>query len=156
MMTETLPDIARKVSAPEYLAFGNAVLFGMAFCTVLVFTDLFFAKVRNLIEQEGIWGAYRLVRNYFLEKRVFKDELAVSVYIVFLAIMLRAFFIWRWCEYGGAPVDFPILRVFCADLQMVVGFACVIRISARTDPRNWPWIASIAFSLLLGWYTVAF
>lgn len=149
-MFQTLVRINEKV----YLEFGNAVLFGMAFCVLLVFTDLLFLKIRVLVEREGWRGIWRLARDYIRESRPFDQELTVSVYIVFMALCLRAFFIWQWRADGSLSGQFPIHRVFFADFLMVVGFACVIRISARTDPRNWPWMASILFSLALGFYTV--
>lgn len=152
MLKNLLPTISDR----EYLEFGNAVLFGMALCAIIVFTDLLLLKLRILYYQKGWRGIWRLARDYVVEDRPFEAELTVSVYIIFVAICGRTFMIWRWRDEGALSKLFPLTGVAIFDLLLVIGFACVIRISARTDPQNWPWIASVLLSLLLGWYTVKF
>lgn len=146
---------ARRVSL--YLEFGNAMLVAMSGACLVVFLDMLLARLRReaAARNVGLARALWLVAvAYLMEVRRFEAELTASVAVVIAGICMRAFFIWRWRDLGGFPFDFPYFRVMLSDLTLVVGFACVIRVSARKSPLNWPWLAAVTFALCFAVYSV--
>ncbi len=103
-----MPESLTRINESIYLEFGNAILFGMALCALIVWTDLLLVKIRALIITEGWIGLWHLIWDYITKDRPFEQELTVSVYIIFLAIAARTFFIWRWRDLGALSIDFPL------------------------------------------------